>query len=121
MYAIMDALYFFLIHMILVVMGHVSMLVIGTVYTSDMQEECDILGNVIPVAGFHCLSLVTLLPMTGSLPVTDEQNRHVTGKTFCSSVEFQKCLAILHCMPGHSFSVDERIVYMTWSIQHVIW
>jgi hypothetical protein len=24
-------------------------------------------------------------------------------------------------MPGHSFSVDERIVYMTWSVQHVIW
>jgi hypothetical protein len=40
MYAIMDSFYvFFLICMILVVTGQVSVLVIGIVYTSDRQEE----------------------------------------------------------------------------------
>jgi hypothetical protein len=55
---------FFLIRMILVVTGHVSMLVIGTTYTSDRQENAPVVDNVLPVAGFHCLSLVTLLPVT---------------------------------------------------------
>jgi hypothetical protein len=38
----------------------------------------------------------------------------------CYFLEFQEYPAILHCMPWHSFVVDECVVYMAWPIEHVI-
>jgi hypothetical protein len=39
----------------------------------------------------------------------------------CCLLEFQKHFAIFHCVSGHSFPVNKCIVYMAWSIKHIVW
>jgi hypothetical protein len=34
----------------------------------------------------------------------------------CCLLKFQKRFAVFHCVPGHSFPINEHEVYVAWSV-----